>query len=57
MTKHQPQELTGTSQSEVKKQDYQVPKLEQHNFLKLTGVSLPIGTRLDPGSFDILELQ
>ncbi len=57
MTKHQFQELADTPQLEVKKQSYQVPQLERHNFLNLTGVSLPIGARLDPGSFDILELQ
>jgi hypothetical protein len=56
MIKHQPQERTSNVQPEVKQQ-YQTPTLERHNFLNLTGVSLPIGVRLDPGSFDILELQ
>jgi hypothetical protein len=39
------------------KQPYQKPQLEQHpEWTQSTGVSLPIGTRLIPESFEIPEL-
>jgi hypothetical protein len=57
MTKHQPQELTAISQLEVEKRSYQIPTLEQHKFLALTGVSLPIGTLSVPDPFQEWESQ
>jgi ParB-like chromosome segregation protein Spo0J len=37
---------------------YQTPHLEQHlEWIRATGVSLPIGLRLIPESFEIPEIQ
>jgi hypothetical protein len=48
MTRQQPSEPSSTPQLELQKQAYQAPTLEQHQFLKVTGVSIPIGTISNP---------
>lgn len=63
MIKHQPQEQPSNVQSEVKKQQYQTPTLEQHSYLSLTGVNLSIGGNALPNPlelqnpFELQELQ
>ncbi len=54
MTKPQTQERITNPQLECQKQQYQTPKLEQHNYLSLTGVILSIGGNVLPNP---LELQ
>jgi hypothetical protein len=54
MTKPQAQERITNPQLEPQKQNYQVPTLEQHHFLSLTGVILSIGGNAVPNP---LELQ
>jgi hypothetical protein len=57
MAKIQAQERTTIVQLEVEKRSYQTPTLEQHKFLALTGVSLPIGTLSVPDPFQEWESQ
>jgi hypothetical protein len=54
MNKHHPQALLDSPKLEVKKQNYQIPTLEQHNFLSLTGVGLSIGGSVVPGSLELV---
>ena len=48
MIEQQPPESSNMPQLELQKQAYQAPTLEQHQFLKVTGVSIPIGTASNP---------
>ena len=55
MIEHQPSNASFQPQLEMQKQSYQVPKLEQHLFLNLTGVALSIGGFSTPNPFEELQ--
>lgn len=55
MIEHQPSNASFQPQLEVQKQSYQVPSLEQHLFLNLTGVALSIGGFSTPNPFEELQ--
>ena len=54
MIKPQDQERIINPQLEVQKQQYQMPILEQHRFLSLTGVGLSIGGAALPNPLEVV---
>jgi hypothetical protein len=57
VTRLETQKRITNPQLELQKQKYQTPKLEQHNFLSLTGVNLSIGGNVVPNPFELEDLQ